>query len=892
MKKLLIMLSAVALATGAFADEEEVNTLTSGTETFDSFDLTGGPVAISTNTVSGGQKLWYSAGDAEEGETGTVTAYGGDDVKHEDIAGDSNVNYLNVSTTTGTPLYRKLVAHDNEELLNEDSDPVDIGTGIFVDTYVQFSGSETAPDIPDGSKLVVWVQAIDFDDNNTPENTNDDIQGSTNLVITSAMLSDAGEPTATNFVIETAANFNFEGWHRLTIRSIKEITSAGSKIAGFTVFVDDKQLAAKETQIAGAEAVLDGDGETVLTPAVDPVTYNNLMGAYAYAANLTAEAKALYNNRRLFVSLVNNLNDYAQTLSAVGFDGTGKIDKLTVSNDRSDFVFARGDFYFTLTWDNGIADFTVTAKDAEGNELPFTLEMKDLTSGTPFAITNTAAKITISGITPKDGSSLVGDDSRELDLLEYSSLSLTTETALVKIGEKEYSSFAAALSEATAGATLELVKPLTLNQTVLRGDIVLDLAGQDITYEAATFEDDPATEDVTESDLASLFTVIGNGKLKIIDSVGGGRIAYAVEPDWTNYPVLIDATASTAVFILGDADDSVDKGATIAGFISDNYTTIDDAAEGDGGYVQYIRGNLLYLDEQNGSYDGTNYTAYFVDYLYVDGEGNTSSLECDGEYFVITPPTSGEPEETFAVTVVNENTNATYTSDPADLTGLEADTEVTITATAAEGYTYEGVELTGGWTIDANDATKATYTVTVNDNLTVTVPAAVEVEDNVIEVGGEGKEFLSESEAIAATNDIQITVSENDAAVGITADYFKPVINTVNDKYVVEVALDETVIQPSADDAAETFIENLATAEVDEHGIITIKFTGEQVKKGLKYGVAVSESLTGENSIQNATPATWATANDSGVDLKVTKPTNGKGFFKVHIKYETSTPAE
>ena len=142
MKKLLIMLSAVALATGAFADEEEVQTatLTSGTETFEGFVLNEGPVNISTNTVSDGKKLWYSAGDAEEGETGAVTAYADGETKPANGA-DANANYLNVSTTTGTPLYRKLAAHDNETGLNEDSAPVDIGTGIFVDTYVQFSGS-------------------------------------------------------------------------------------------------------------------------------------------------------------------------------------------------------------------------------------------------------------------------------------------------------------------------------------------------------------------------------------------------------------------------------------------------------------------------------------------------------------------------------------------------------------------------------------------------------------------------------------------------------------------------------------------------------------------------------------------------------------------------------
>ena len=864
MKKLLIMLSAVALATGAFADEEEVQTatLTSGTETFEGFVLNEGPVNISTNTVSDGKKLWYSAGDAEEGETGAVTAYADGETKPANGA-DANANYLNVSTTTGTPLYRKLAAHDNETGLNEDSAPVDIGTGIFVDTYVQFSGSESAPQLPPGSKLVVWVQAIDFDDNNTAE-TSDDIQGSTNLVVTAAMLSDAGEPTATNFVIETDANFNFEGWHRLTIRSIKEITSAGSKIAGFTVFVDGVQLAAKAEQVpavAGKDPVVDENDEEVeaAVPGVPAVTYADLMGEYDYANNLTAEAKAFYNNRRLFVSLVNNLNDYAQTLSAVGFDGTGKIDNLTVSNDRSDFVFARGDFYFTLTWDNGIADFTVTAKDAEGNELPFTLEMEDLTSGTPFAITNTAAKITISGITPKDGSSLVGDDSRELDLLEYSSLSLTTETNLAEVDGMTYTSFTNALAAAkSSGKLLTLMADVTLTEAVALGDndvLALDLNGKTITA------------------FANVFNVAGSAQLSIITSVDGGAILHDSSVYATTV-YLVNQTGGTVV--LGNTD--TDKGVRYYGA----FILLP-------GSASVLRGSF----DANLMTNGDTTSGFYVDTYYaaINKETTTyTETPVDG-YWVVTPNATPEPT-LYAITVTAPaNATAAITTNGVAYTDkVPTGTSYAVVVTPGEGYTYADVDLTGtDWVLDG-DTIKLTGTVGDADVTIADVPAPAAAAKEI--EAGTTKSFDYIEDAEAATNGVVITVSSDDAAAGITPDYFKPVITPNGNTFVVGVELDETVIQPSADDAAETFIENLATAEVDEHGKITIKFTGEQVKRGLKYGVAVSESLTGENSIQNATPETWATANNNGVDLKVTKPIGGKGFFKVHIKYETSTPAE
>jgi hypothetical protein len=377
-------------------------------------------------------------------------------------------------------------------------------------------------------------------------------------------------------------------------------------------------------------------------------------------------------------------------------------------------------------------------------------------------------------------------------------------------------------------------------------EVVLDLAGKKLNW---TNGDD------------DLITVNG-GKLTIISSVAGGMIT---EPDG------FIASVFGGELVLGQP--SGDEGAYVLGELI-----------ADGGAITLVRGYLSsdFFEGESSLIDGmalAEGSALSADMAY-DAE--------DNEYYVITCGATPEPEPTYTITVDNENTNASVTSDPATLTGLAAGTSVTITATAAEGFTYKGVEAEG-WIV-AQDGATATYTVTVNDNLEVTVPAAVPAAKEI--EAGTTKSFDNIEAAEAATNGVVITVSSDDAAVGISAAYFKPVIKTIGNTFVVGVELDETVIQPSADDAAETFIENLATAEVDEHGKITIKFTGEQVKRGLKYGVAVSESLTGENSIQNATPATWETANANGVDLKVTKPTNGKGFFKVHIKYEPIKAAE
>jgi hypothetical protein len=170
-------------------------------------------------------------------------------------------------------------------------------------------------------------------------------------------------------------------------------------------------------------------------------------------------------------------------------------------------------------------------------------------------------------------------------------------------------------------------------------------------------------------------------------------------------------------FILGDSMSDKDKGATIIGAIA-------------GESLSFIQGTIVDI---LGVFGGD-----IESYLYVDELGNKSVATYDEETktYVIAPSAGGEepePEEpTFTVTVLNENTNASVSPDPATLTGLADGTSVTITATAAEGFTYEGVEAEG-WIV-AQDGATATYTVTVDDNLTVEVPAAVEVADETFDV--------------------------------------------------------------------------------------------------------------------------------------------------------------
>ena len=326
MKKLMITLVVAALAISVNARPLDVPLVygmyeeTEGFETYAAEKV----LASATPTVEGGNTyLWYS----EDSGAGTVKAYGETDVK---LDGAGN-NYLNIETTTdietttGTPLYRRVVATDN--YWNHPDDFFRAGLydeiegGIYIDTYFQFTKKHLEMDILCGENthLIVWVKANEGSDNGTPNDESDDILPSTNLIVTAANMDANGNPTPKDFVIETAANFDFGAWHQLTIRAIEDITADDKVVVGFVVFVDREQV----------NAVADED------------VYKELMGDYYKNVNLTMEANKFFAAKQLFVGMVSPedllFDEQIQRLSAVGFGGSGKIDNLTLTRTTPAF---------------------------------------------------------------------------------------------------------------------------------------------------------------------------------------------------------------------------------------------------------------------------------------------------------------------------------------------------------------------------------------------------------------------------------------------------------------------------------------------------------------------------------------------------------------------------
>ncbi len=320
MKKLMITLALAALAISVNARPAVVPPVYGMYEETEGFETYAAEEVLEsyTPTVEGGNTyLWYS----EYSGAGTVKAYGENDAK---LDGAGN-NYLNVETTTGTPLYRRVVATD--DYWNHPDDFFraglydDIKGGIYIDTYFQFTKKHLEMDILCGENthLIVWVKANEGSDNGTPNDESDDILPSTNLIVTAANMDANGNPTPKDFVIETAANFDFGAWHQLTIRAIEDITADGKLVVGFVVFVDREQV----------NAVADED------------VYKELMGDYYKNVNLTMEANKFFAAKQLFVGMVSPkdllYDELIQELTAVGFGGSGKIDNLTLTRTTPAF---------------------------------------------------------------------------------------------------------------------------------------------------------------------------------------------------------------------------------------------------------------------------------------------------------------------------------------------------------------------------------------------------------------------------------------------------------------------------------------------------------------------------------------------------------------------------
>lgn len=696
----------------------------------------------------------------------------------------SGDQYLNVETTTGKPLYRTLATWNNnflwvtngengvkvpwtgsgdpsEELQQTegwykeyqvtnitDIAGVEIGNeGKVIDTLVQFTASETAPELADGDKLVVWLKQQTEDDK--PTDWQDQITVGTNYVYTwtdettevetnyvhkgdealsaeemetngipagtepqvEYVMEDNVWPCYTNLMVTAGqldGNFTVvkqdfkvsesvepDKWYRLTIRAIENVTSIpGANQPGFAIYLDGV-----------AVACMDDDYQAKLFEEFD-------------VAQLSSTAKDLYNNKQLFISAVSSDKNGATALTAVGFDGTGKIDDLTINTVENGPQFAMGKRLFKVEWDSGLTGFTIVAKNSEGtiSTTPFTIEGGaagakefDFADGaTTYVISNLAFA---SGSTLSEVTATGAEASSDNGVYSFTSLqfapvvTIGVDTVLATVDDTEYSNFAEAIAAAkSSGKTLTLAADIYISSqiAVASGETLdIDLAGKTMYY--------MPVPSVDGSTFLPMFALSG-GTLNIYTTAEGGAISFdpGFEGVLTGIP-LINGMTGTGNVNLGT---SSDKGAYFNGMIYLGPS---------GATAKIYSGNF------NKEYNMEQIISMFLTPLV---QSPSTANNEDTTYWVVSnnAGAGGEPTE-YTITITGvADANATVTVNDvaydSAATYKYTGTDVVIVATAKTDYTYTGVSATG-WTI-AGDGTTATYTVSgITENVEVTVPAAV-----------------------------------------------------------------------------------------------------------------------------------------------------------------------
>ena len=567
--------------------------------------------------------------DDKGGEQGTLY-WAGD-------AGDSEIKEAEDATKflaieNSAPLFRTVNG--------QTADPQEIGTGVFADMYVKFTASDAADPVvlADGSKLGIWVAADE--EAETP---------TTNLMVCAASLVNGAKvPVATNFTIAVGADFDFKAEHRVTIRAIEEISEGKLEMAGFVLYIDEELVAAADAD------------------------YADKIGFTAF----NSVAKPFYDNNQLFVSLVKAGTDDAQTIFGVGFKGTGELSKVALADADHAPEFAKPAVDVTIAWGDGIKSFTYM--------------------GTPTNVTESGSVVVTlaSPTVPVTLSDVIADDDYVLGEIKEqgltwvsdgvwafesapASLTMTAGEVAFTIGDKKYATFEDALAAAQPGDIIKLAKdcagwekPIKIEDADV--DVILDLNGETLTFE------DYLDEDMFE---------VSAGKLTVIDSGNGGKIAVTVDAESAGFYGVFYADGDGIIQI---GLDEGDNGVTVDGLVGDGLTI--------------LKG--LFLKDENDQGDLEN----FID------EENYEVVEAD-DYWKVQK--KGGPEPTTYLLTVTQPENGTISVSPEAGKKYKAGEEISVSATANDGYSVEKIMLNGDaitgntFTMPEEDA-EVTASITAN----------------------------------------------------------------------------------------------------------------------------------------------------------------------------------
>ncbi len=216
--------------------------------------------------------------------------------------------YLNLSTEGGT-LWRNV----NKWNVGDNTTPgfgaaYPIESSVYIDTDVQFTAMEdnNVPDVGDG-KLAIWLDASDT--------TKDPV-----LKVVAGYIAVSDNRTVISKKVYTAHDLSVspQKWYRLTVEAIKDVTGVKQSLGEMA-----------QDMLVGFKLSLDGNPISFEESSIDS-TFTSYVGSHNAVAPTVGlplwELPSVFVDKEVVFDLNGMLT--VQTLTAVGFKGTGAIDDL------------------------------------------------------------------------------------------------------------------------------------------------------------------------------------------------------------------------------------------------------------------------------------------------------------------------------------------------------------------------------------------------------------------------------------------------------------------------------------------------------------------------------------------------------------------------------------
>lgn len=399
---------------------------------------------------------------------------------------------------------------------------------------------------------------------------------------------------------------------------------------------------------------------------------------------LNALAQTFYNNEKhaLFPSAVAAEDIGGSTISAVAFSGSGFIDDVSFTATKPTFINEA--ILVTIAWDEHVTGMKINGTTLTAEQVAAKSWTGEPNEGSVVAIPTFDTGYVAGAPELPEGATYNSETKTFGNLTAGMTCTIKSMFPLYEVNGVAFDDLEDALTAAAEGtaqnpATLKLLANCGEGISLGSGTfVIIDLAGHDIQ---GTAED----------------------SFSITCKLGANVVV-------TNS---IPATGAVKVSLMEDA--------SVAMSVKDEGTVVSVYDTKFEGYVSAKQGGVLKI-----------YSGIFYDDEVEGVEGFAANYNLQnsptvtalgGGYYQVGGGDTPQPT-TFALTTTG-GANAEITTNPADVSALTEATDVTITASATNGFTYATVDLSGtDWLYNSNDDA-ISMTTNISENTTVVVPDAV-----------------------------------------------------------------------------------------------------------------------------------------------------------------------